>query len=248
VTRATEQSAAFRELLEKRGANVLCFPAIEIADPDSWLACDNAIWKIANYDVFCFNSKNGAEKFIERLRIVRPQALEILSKKDIFAIGEKTAATLRSNGFSVHAVPHDTTAQHLAQMIKEQAAANAKILFPTSAACSDILPKNITQNNFWIDRVVVYKTVAPPADSDAMRPILDKTKVIDVSTFFSPSCVHNFIDLFGTDILKRTAIAVIGPSTAEAVKQSGLDAAIVAEQATKESLAIGIEKWKMQKY
>ena len=246
VTRAAEQSAPFRMLLENRGANVVCCPAIEIADPDSWQACDEAIWKLASYDAFCFTSKNGVEKFIGRVRSIRPQALETLSVKEIFAVGEKTACALRSCGFTVYTVAHDTTAEQLARRIAEKIAPKAKILFPTSDIGRDILSRNLAQNGYSIDTIVVYKTIAPPAGSAAMTSMQNDNRAIDVATFFSPSGVHNFIELFGTDILKRTAIAVIGPTTAETVVQSGLPVALMAEQATAESLADGIEKWKIQ--
>jgi uroporphyrinogen-III synthase len=246
VTRAAEQSAPFRMLLEKRGANVVCCPAIEIADPDSWQACDEAIWKLASYDALCFTSKNGVIKFFERVRSIRPHALETLSAKEIFAVGEKTASALRSSGFTVHTVAHDTTAEHLVQMIAEKIAPKAKILFPTSDIARDVLSKNLTQNNYSVDTIVVYKTIAAPADSAAMTSMQNTNRVIHVATFFSPSSVHNFIDLFGTDTLKRAAIAVIGPTTGETVVQSGLSVAIMAEQATAESLADGIEKWRIQ--
>ena len=104
VTRAAEQSAPFRVLLENRGAHVVCCPAIEIADPDSWQACDEAIWKLASYDALCFTSKNGVAKFMGRVRSIRPLALETLSTKEIFAVGEKTACALRSCGITVYTV------------------------------------------------------------------------------------------------------------------------------------------------
>jgi uroporphyrinogen III methyltransferase / synthase len=246
VTRAAEQSASFRMLLEKRGANVVCCPAIEIADPDSWQACDEAIWKLASYDALCFTSKNGVIKFFERVRSIRPHALETLSTKEIFAVGEKTASALRSSGFTVRTVPHDSTAEQLAHMIAEKIAPKTKILFPTSDIGRDVLSKNLAQFNYSVDTIVVYKTIAPPADSAAMASIQNDNRVIHVATFFSPSGVHNFIELFGTGILKRMAIAVIGPTTAETVVQSGLPVALMAEQATAESLAEGIEKWRIR--
>ncbi len=246
VTRAAEQSAPFRVLLENRGANVVCCPAIEIADPDSWQACDEAIWKLASYDAFCFTSSNGVAKFIGRVRSIRPQALETLSVKEIFAVGEKTASALRSSGFTVHTVAHDSTAEQLAHMIAEKIAPKTKILFPTSDIGRDVLSKNLAQNNYSVDTVVVYKTIPPPPGSAALTSLQNDNRVIDVATFFSPSGVHNFVELFGTAALKRTAIAVIGPTTAETVVQSGLPVAIMAEQATAESLADGIEKWRIQ--
>jgi uroporphyrinogen-III synthase len=47
--------------------------------------------------------------------------------------------------------------------------------------------------------------------------------------------------MIGVDALQRVVIAVIGPTTADAVKETGLEVDIVAEQQTVESLVHGIK-------
>jgi uroporphyrinogen-III synthase len=64
---------------------------------------------------------------------------------------------------------------------------------------------------------------------------------IDVATFFSPSSILNFTEMIGSEVLAHTAIAVIGPTTAETAQQLGLTVAILAQQATAEGLVEAIE-------
>ncbi len=71
VTRSTDASSELRALLESHGASVICFPTIEIVPPDSWEACDAAIWKLAGYDSVCFTSKNAVIQFVERIRFLQ---------------------------------------------------------------------------------------------------------------------------------------------------------------------------------
>jgi uroporphyrinogen-III synthase len=54
---------------------------------------------------------------------------------------------------------------------------------------------------------------------------------IDVVTFTSPSAVRNFSAIYGSeqtiDLLKNTVVAAIGPVTADAATQLGLEVTVV---------------------
>jgi uroporphyrinogen III methyltransferase / synthase len=243
VTRTEEQSATFRSLLESRGARTACLPAIQIVDPDSWQDCDNAIWKLAEYYAVCFTSKNAVEKFVTRIRTIRPNALHTLSDCKLFAVGEKTKSALHANGFSEVLAPQHASAEDLAAAIQKLGVAGQRILFPKSNIASHELPEQLRAAGATVDEVTAYKTVLPdPVKLDSVRQML-KEKKIDAATFFSPSSVVNVVEMLGTDLLARTAIAAIGATTAEAVTQAGLHTNVVAPQATSESLASEIEKY-----
>jgi uroporphyrinogen III methyltransferase/synthase len=243
VTRSAEQSSEFRALLESRGASVLCFPTVEIADPDSWNSCDAAIWKIAEYSGVCFTSKNAVEKFLQRVRTVRPQALNTLGLRSIFAVGVKTRSALESAGLSVQALPSTASAEELARTLRTQELGGRRFLFPKSNIAGEILPRDLRSAGGIVDEVVVYKTVVPEPDNlEKVRSSLTDGKV-DVVTFFSPSSARNFIEILGAEALNTSAVAVIGPTTAEAVKELGIEAAVIARLATAESLAQSIEEY-----
>lgn len=243
VTRTEEQSAAFRSLLESRGAKTFCLPAIQIVDPDSWQDCDNAIWKLAEYDGVCFTSKNAVEKFVGRIRSIRPQALQTLSDCKLYVIGEKTKLALQSNGFSTTFVPQHASADKLAAAIREASITGKKILFPKSNIARPELPEQLRKAGAIVDEVVAYNTVMPdPQHLDTVKRLLQEKK-IDAATFFSPSSVVNMLEMLGSDLLSQTAIAAIGTTTAEAAVQAGLRTSIVAPQATSESFASAIEQY-----
>jgi uroporphyrinogen III methyltransferase/synthase len=243
VTRTEEQSAAFRSLLESRGAKTTCLPAIQIVDPDSWEDCDNAIWKLAEYFAVCFTSKNAVDKFIARIRSIRPQALHTLSDCKLFTVGEKTKAALHANGFSTSFAPQHASAGELAAALKTLDVYGLHILLPKSNIARSELSDQLRAVGASVDEVITYKTILPhPAHLDAVQQML-KEKKIDAVTFFSPSSVVNVVEMLGTDLLAQTAIAAIGSTTAEAVTQAGLHTNVVAPQATSESLASEIEKY-----
>ena len=210
VTRTEEQSATFRSLLESRGAKTLCMPAIQIVDPDSWEECDNAIWKLVEYFAVCFTSKNAVDKFIGRIRSIRPQALHTLSDCKLFAVGEKTKAALYANGFSTTMASPHASAEELAVLFKTFDVNGKHILFPKSNIARNELPEQLHAAGATVDEVVAYKTVLPdPVHLDTVKQMLQEKK-IDAATFFSPSSVMNVVEMLGTDLLARTAIAAIG--------------------------------------
>jgi uroporphyrinogen III methyltransferase/synthase len=86
--------------------------------------------------------------------------------------------------------------------------------------------------------VVAYRTVLEDVqregDPDVYRMLLDGE--IDVVTFTSPSAVRNFAAIYGTeqtvDLLSRTVVAAIGPVTAEAAHQIGVEVAVQPKSST----------------
>ena len=223
-------------MLESRGASVVCLPTIEITAPDSWDECDASIWKLAEYDSICFTSKNTVEKFIQRIRLIRPQALNTLAARNLFAVGEKTKSTLEASGFTVQPIPKIHSADKLAHSFYGQNISGRRFLFPKSNIACDVLPNELRSLGAVVDEITIYKTVIPESENlEHIRLFLTDGK-IDIVTFFSPSSVRNFMEMVGVDALRRMIIAVIGPTTAEAVKQVGLEVDIVAKQQTAESL------------
>ena len=236
ITRPADTSAELRSILEAHGAYVLCFPTIEITDPDSWEACDSTIWKLAEYDSVCFTSKNAVEKWIRRIRLVRPQALNTLATRNLYAVGEKTKSTLESFGFSVQPIPSKHTAKDLAQSFYGQNISGKHFLFPKSNIAGGVLSIELRSLGALVDEIVAYKTVLPETEHlEHLRSIFMQRKV-GMIIFFSPSSVRNFVEMMGTEMVQNSAIAVIGPTTADAVHDAGLTAAIVAGQQTTESL------------
>ena len=243
VTRSKDSSTELLSLLESRKVTVICFPTIEIKNPESWDVCDKAIWKLAEYSSVYFTSKNAVIKFVERIRSIRPQAVDTLATRNIFAVGEKTKKSLESCGFSVLATPKHASAEELTTMLQAHQIKGAKVLFPKSNIAREELPKQLRSMGAEVDEIVIYQTIIPESDNlERIRQMFLENK-IDVATFFSPSSILNFTEMIGSEVLAHTAIAVIGPTTAETAEQLGLTVAILAQQATAEELVEAIENY-----
>jgi uroporphyrinogen III methyltransferase/synthase len=240
ITRSKNASAEIQGMLESRGASVFCLPTIEIVDPDSWDECDATIWKLAEYDCVCFTSKNAVEKFVQRIRLIRPQALNTLATRNLYAVGEKTKSILEANGFSVQPIPQKHSAENLAHSFYGQSISGRHFLFPKSNIACDVLPKELRLLGAIVDEIVTYKTVIPETENlKQIRAFLIDGK-IDIITFFSPSSVRNFVEMLGVEILQHVLVAVIGPTTSESANEAGLEVNVVAKLQTAESLVQGI--------
>ena len=119
-------------------------------------------------------------------------------------------------------------------------ARDAKILFPAGSITRDTIPEGLRQLGAHLDQVTVY--VNKPAVLDrklCLQQIGDGA--IDVVTFASPSAVENLqlsLEKRGFSLLKRASEAVaIGPTTAEALEETGWPPAATADPSTLEGLA-----------
>ena len=81
-----------------------------------------------------------------------------------------------------------------------------------------------------MDVVPAYQTVQPYGRAEAVLPMLERGE-IDCVTFTSSSTVSNFFSMFDREriapLLERTAIACIGPITAETARKHGLVVSIM---------------------
>jgi uroporphyrinogen-III synthase len=74
---------------------------------------------------------------------------------------------------------------------------------------------------------------------------------IDAVTFTSPSTVRNFVKALGTepaaDLLRTTVVASIGPVTAEAAEQCGIQTAVMPAQYTARALVDALVEYFQQR-
>jgi uroporphyrinogen III methyltransferase/synthase len=227
-------------MLKALGAKTLHLPAIEIIDPESWEAADNAIGQLEEYDGVFFTSRNAVQKFVRRVETAGPEAMTRLAQKKIYAVGEKTREVLDEHGLAVAATPDVFSAEALAETIGEQDVSGRYFLFPRSNIGKDIVPTYLREMGATVDEIVVYQTVSPAQrDLDSVRNALHNGEVA-AAAFFSPSALRNFIQMMGKNALQQTAVAVIGPSTGNAASAMGVQTTIIARQATAESLVEAI--------
>ena len=247
ITRAASQAAELTDALENYGAKVFVCPTIEIREPDSYERLDEALDHLYGYDWLIFTSSNGVDFFMKRLT-ERGLSVADLDEIKVCGIGQRTAEKLHDTHTHVDVVPSQSTAEGVFTALTEFVGGKENlhglnILLPRAAVGRDILPKSLEEAGARVDVVPTYQTVLPEnLDRGRFRAMLAGSG--DCIAFTSPSTIKNLAKLFDThdlgNVLPGVVIACIGPVTAAAAAEYGLQVHIEPAQQTAKDLAAAI--------
>jgi uroporphyrinogen III methyltransferase/synthase len=238
------------EPLEDLGAELIEFPTIEIAPPESYSELDSAIGRIEKYDWLIFTSRNGVKYFLKRF-FEKGRDVRDLKGIKICAVGSKTAEEIRNYGMKVDLIPEEYSSEGLIKLFEgikgsgDQGIKGVKFLFPRAEKAREIFPEKVRELGGYIDIPVTYRAVRPERHGKRLKRFLKEGK-ISIATFTSGATFNNFIEIMGEkadELFQGIAIAVIGPVTAKAVEKAGLKVDIMPKEATIEALVKEIIKW-----
>ncbi|MHB8883276.1 MAG: uroporphyrinogen-III C-methyltransferase [Thermodesulfovibrionales bacterium] len=256
VTR--EHSEGF-DILEDLGAEVLLFPTVEIAPPQSWDELDRSIAAIQTYDWLIFTSANSVRYFFRRL-IEKERDIRDLGGIKICAIGSKTAGEIQQRGIRVDLVPEEFNAEGLIDLFiravgqQKPGAADGQLfqgmrfLLPRAGKAREIFPEKVRELGGVIDLPTAYQAIKPEFHGKRLRRFLEEGR-ITVATFTSAATFTNFREILGDgadELLRNVAIAVIGPVTEKAVVRAGLRVDIMPAEATVEAMVSSIRAWALK--
>jgi uroporphyrinogen III methyltransferase/synthase len=238
VTRAREQASEFLDVLTDLGALCLEFPTIQVISPESWEGLDKGIRELEGYHWLVFTSVNGVKYFFNRLETQGGDVRDLKGMK-IAAIGPKTGEAVVTKGISIDLMPEEYRAEAVVEAFKREGIQGKKILLPRAREAREVLPQELEKLGAVVNVVEAYRTVKAEENKEDIQEMLRREE-IHMVTFTSSSTVDNFLDMFrGEPILEwmeKTAVACIGPVTAERAEQKGLTVTLVAKQYTIPSL------------
>jgi uroporphyrinogen III methyltransferase/synthase len=219
---------------------------VRILPPEDMAPLDEACARAASFDWIVFASANAVDAFMDRLlRVARD--LRILAGVNLAVVGPATAERLAHYRLRADLVPGEYRAEAVARAIVEAGpVGNRKVLLPRADIGREAIAEQLRHEGADVTEVVAYRTVVADAgrdgEPDVYRMLLDRR--IDVVTFTSASAVRNFVKIVGAepaaDLLRTTAVASIGPLTAEAAVQCGIDTTIRPAEYTVPSLVEAI--------
>lgn len=238
VTRDEPPGGGLAGRLAAAGARVLHWPAMSIAPPADPAPFALAVAGLESFDWLALTSVHAVAA-VAGYRAVLPAALRVA------VVGASTAAAARERGWRVDRLPDDFSSDGLVRAFAAAAdAAGSRVLFPASDRADDRLAGGLAGLGAEVVRVEAYRTtLAGTAALDGARCLgaVDRGEV-DVVTFASPSAVDGCAEALGeaglAELLGRTAVAVIGPTTAGALARRGCTADAVAAIATLDGLVI----------
>ncbi|PSR17627.1 uroporphyrinogen-III synthase [filamentous cyanobacterium CCP3] len=224
ITRATEQSSAFADLLSAQAATVVDFPALEIRSPSSWAGLDGAIAALPTFSWLILSSANAVNFFVDRL-LDQGQDLRALSGLKIAVVGRKTAAVLKKRGLVPDFVPPDFVADSMVDHFPESVAGR-RLLFPrVESGGREVLVQEFTAAGAEVVEVAAYESGCPATAGPEALAALKQGRV-DVITFASSKTVVHTAQLLEQGLgsqwrsrLDSVAIASIGPKTSDTCRE-----------------------------
>lgn len=246
VTRTREQAAALVEPLEALGAEVLCFPVIEIVDPEDASPVDAAIARISDYQWLVITSTNGVDRFFDRAERATGVAAGVaLAGVNVAAVGSATAERMRARGVEPDLVPADYRAEGLLASFADLGVGEgSRILIARAEEAREILPEQLRATGADVDVVVTYRVVCAPPDARVAARLDAGT--VEIATFASGGTFRRFLaalasaGLEADRIAGSLALASVGPVTSDQIRKLGYDVAVEADESTMSSLVDAI--------
>ncbi len=239
VPRTKEQAAPVSALLRSHGAVPVEVPTIAVEPPRTPHQMEKAIRGLVEgrYEWVAFTSVNALravqEKFVEYGLDARA-----LSGLKVAAVGEKTAAALRSWGVEPDLVPREEQSARglLADWPPYDEVLDPinRVFLPRADIATETLVAGLVELGWEADDVTAYRTVraAPPAPH--IREAI-KGGGFDAVLFTSSSTVRNLVGIAGKPHA-TTVVACIGPQTAKTAEEHGLSVDVLAPAPTVEML------------
>lgn len=236
VTRSRAQAAALSDRLKALGASVIEIPSIEIV-PIATEEVDATLARIPQYDWLLLTSTNAVEIVFDRLAALGFGA-EHLRNVAVGVVGASTAERVRARGVEVEYVPKEYVGEALAAGLIDAGVNKKRVLLLRAAIAGTSLPEQLKDAGAEVDDIAVYETCLPRMDDDARERVIGSE--VDCITFTSQSAVRNVVTALGMRPPARIQIACIGPVTAEAVCEAGMQVDILAQTYSIEGLVVAL--------
>jgi uroporphyrinogen III methyltransferase/synthase len=227
ITRARAQASGLAARLSDLGAEVVEAPAIKIVPTLDRTDVRRAIERIADFDLICLTSPNGADLLLDALAAQGLDA-RALAGATLAAIGAGTAAALADRGLRADVVPERSIAESLAAELVTHGVERKRVLIARAAEARDVLPDELREAGAEVQVLTLYETVREELGEEVRAAVAEA----DYVTFTSSSTVRNFLEALGTrDEFPRAARVVsIGPVTSATARELGLGVDVEAER------------------
>ena len=244
ITRAAAQSEALAQEFSARGAWPVVLPLVSFADPEDFAPLDRAIAEMAQFEWLILTSAQAVRAIVQRAADLRQPLIRTDNRLRVACVGPVTAEAARNASVPVEyvAVTHNGVA--LANELGGELQ-GAKVLLPRSDRANPDLPAALKRYGAQVTEVIAYRTLRPEeADQRGLKEIANGEA--DAVLFFSPSAVQHFAELVGAEKLRTIrdmlAITAVGPVTAKAFREAGVERMVVAADTTAASVIEALEK------
>ena len=230
VTRATEQASSLSARLRALGATVVELPATVVVDAADGMAELTALLaRPARFEWIVVTSRNGASCVARALGggAVRPARLA--------AVGPGTADALAAAGLPCDLVPATSLAASLVVAFDPPRRAGAEVLVVQAPAARPVVVDGLRARGWTVAPVAAYETRPRPAEPERAGAL----RTADAVVFAAGSAVRAVLAAYGAAGLPPVVVCM-GPITAAAAAEGGVDVSAVADPHTLDGLVAAI--------
>jgi len=235
-TRGRGAGPELAALLEGAGAVVLRVPVMRILPPHQGESLFAAAAGLRRFDWVILGSGNGSRALVQACRRLGVSVGEG-HRPRICAVGPATRDVLEGEGWPVDLVPEHFLAKGILASLDAQGGVRGqRILLPRPAEAPDLLPEGLRARGAEVVEVEAYRNAPDPEGMERLRRAVRGDQV-DVITLTAASSARRVAEVLGGDV-GRARVVAIGPATARAAVEAGLEVAGVAEPHTVEGLVL----------
>ena len=237
---AASEDDALVSALTRHGARVITWPKIEIIDPESFAALDEAIQDLFGYDWIIFANPNAARFFLRRLQNLGHENSELDTLR-VCALNDATRQQLEEARVHVDLVPETLATDGVMTVLEtynggRDSLRGLNFLLPRAVVSRDHLRQAIEDSGARVDVVAAYRTAGSHNSELVQLSVLLNGGGIDCVIFITPASVRDFSQLLDTNdlslLLKEVAVACVDQATAQAAEEFDLRAHIVPTEST----------------
>jgi len=151
---------------------------------------ENEISQLNQYDWLFFTSRYTVNFFFEALQKLGKDARALAGLK-IASVGRVTSAELKLHGILPEVQAEEESSVGLLKQFESHQISHGKLFIPRSDIGLPVLPEGMRQLGWEVNTVSVYHNTYP----ENLHP-LDLSDISNI-VFSSPSCVTNFLRLYG---------------------------------------------------
>ncbi len=246
VTRPRHQADTFCRMIEAAGGRPIRVPVIEINDPLHIERLDRLIDRLSDFDIAVFVSANAAIRGLAR---VHARGARLLHLK-LAAIGRKTAAVLKEQGYPVDICPpREFTSEALLAMAPMQTIRGKRIVIFRGEGGREYLAKILAARGAKVAYAEVYRREIPRAKARRLEQYIDQ-RTVDLITVTSVEGLNNLNALCGRvqrEILQKIPMVVGGVRMLETARALGFVEAINAGEPSDEAMLGAVLSWALHR-
>jgi len=209
--------------LERQGAQVVEWPRITVAEPESYGPMDAAIRGAAGFDWLLFAGSNCVKNFFARLAALAADR-EIVFARRVAAVGFGALSALKAQGVAADVYPKRHVAADVVAALEEKGSlAGKKFLLVRVAGAPPSLPGLLREKGAEVTEAAGYRVII-----EAKEAASNLEPKPDAVAFANPTAVRLFLRAMrelgrdAAEYLAGVEVASVGPATTEAARGAGL--------------------------